>query len=114
MSNLQKAIDILSDNIMKYRQSQQVSGDEICEYMRQISGILFYLETERAMYHDSFQNKVNELVLAGDSVARSENKAHVEVPEMYKLRRIMDSAYSVLDAMRSQLSWLKQEKNISQ
>jgi len=46
-------------------------------------------------------------VLNGDSVSRAENTAHVQVPEMYLLRRVMDSAYTCCDAIRTQISWIK-------
>jgi hypothetical protein len=50
-------------------------------------------------------------VLSGLSVARAENEAHVKVPEMYLLRRVMDAGYEVIGAIRTNISYLKSERN---
>jgi len=107
MTDLEKALSHISDNIKKYRESDPNDGNGLVEILQQISSTLFYLEKERAKYHEDFQRRINEGVLSGESVARSENKAHLEVPEMYLLRRVMDSAYKVGDAIRTQISWIK-------
>lgn len=107
MNQLEKALDIISENIKKYRKLTPNDGDGLTEILQQVTATLFYLEKERAKFHDAYQSRVNQLVLAGNSVSRSENMAHVEVPEMYMLRRVMDSAYTTCDAIRTQISWIK-------
>jgi cysteinyl-tRNA synthetase len=113
MTNLQKALDHITDYIKKYRDTDPNDGESLTAILQQITATLFYLEKERASYHNTFQTTINQLVLGGDSVSRAENTAHVQVPEMYLLRRVMDSAYTCCDAIRSQLSWLKMEINQS-
>ena len=107
MTELEKAINHVSEQIKKFRNTKPDDGNTLVEINQQISASLFYLEKERANYHKVFQDCINQLVLSGDSVARAENKAHVEVPEMYLLRRIMDSAYKVCNAIRTHVSWIK-------
>lgn len=107
MTPFETALNIVSDNIKKYRETPANDGNTLTEILQQVTSTLYYLEKERAKYHDKYQNRINELVLAGNSVSRAENLAHVDVPEMYLLRRVMDAAYQCCDAMRSHLSWIK-------
>lgn len=107
MSDLEKALELISEQIKQYRQTEPTDGNKLVEINQQIAATLFYLEKERAKYHEQFQAEISNFILAGDSVSRAENKAHVSVPEMYLLRRIMDSAYTVCDSIRTQVSWIK-------
>lgn len=107
MTALEQAVNHLSEQIIKYRNTPPDDGNTLVAINQQISSTLFYLEKERAKYHQTFQETINALVINGESVSRAENTANVKVPEMYMLRRIMDSAYNVCDAIRSQSSWIK-------
>ena len=111
MDNLQLALEHITSEITKYRQTSVDDGEALVSILQQITTTLFYLEKERAEYHTKFQDEINLLILEGNSVARSENQAHVKVPEMYLLRHIMSSAYEVVGALRTQISWLKSERN---
>ena len=44
------------------------------------------------------------------SVAASKIRADEQVPEIYMLRRVMNAAYRVADAMRSNISYIKKEQ----
>jgi len=107
MTDLERALNHITDYIKKYRETEPNDGESLTAILQQITATLFYLEKERAKYHSTFQNTINKLVLNGDSVSRAENTAHVQVPEMYLLRRVMDSAYTCCDAIRTQISWIK-------
>jgi hypothetical protein len=107
MSAFSTALDHVSEQIIKYRKTAPNDGNTLVEINQQITSTLFYLEKERAAYHAKFQQEIADNVKAGDSVSRAENKAHLSVPEMYLLRRIMDSAYTVCDSIRTQVSWIK-------
>jgi len=111
MSGFTKALDHISSEIKRYRELKELNGEVLTEILQQVTGTLFYLEKERANYHAAWQSKVHTLVLEGKSVARAENEAHVQVPEMYMLRRIMDSAYEVVGAIRTNISFLKSQIN---
>ncbi len=102
-----KALDHVSFYIKAYRDTDLNDGNGLAECLQQISATLFYLEKERAVFHDQFQKRIHQLILAGDSVSRAENKANAEIPQMYLLRRVMDSAYKACDAIRTNISWLK-------
>lgn len=108
--NLTKALENITVNVKEYRTCQITDGNKLLEILQQLTATLYYLEKERAEYHTKFQNVINKLVLEGESVARSENTAHKEVPELYMLRHIMTSAYTVVDSIRSTLSWVKLER----
>lgn len=101
------ALENVSNYIKLYRDADPNDGNTLVECLQQITATLFYLEKERAVFHDQFQKRINELVLEGKSVSRAENMAHAEIPQMYLLRRVMDSAYKCCDAIRTNVSWLK-------
>ena len=113
MSNLEKALDVITENIKDYRSCEITDGIRLLEILQQLTATLFYLEKERSMYHEKFQNIINAQVLSGESVARSENTAHKQVPEMYMLRHIMTSAYECVGAIRTTISYIKIEINNS-
>jgi hypothetical protein len=107
MTHIEQSLNHLSEFIKKYRELFPDDGDGIVECMQQVSPVLYYLEGERAKAHDRFQRIIHTEVLNGNSVSRAENLAHVQVPEMYQLRKVIDSAYVTIEAMRSQLAWIK-------
>jgi hypothetical protein len=111
MSDLQKALDHIIEQVKKYRSTGVDDGEALVGILQQLTATLFYLEKERAEYHSKFQEVINLSILEGNSVARSENHAHIQVPEMYMLRHVMSSAYEVVGALRSQISWLKMERS---
>ena len=114
MTDLEKALDHITKEIQKYRQCDIMDGETLVNILQQITATLFYLEKERSQYHSQFQATINRLVLEGNSVARAENEAHTKVPEMYLLRHIMSSAYEIVGAIRTNISWLKVERNAIQ
>ena len=77
--------------------------------LKSLTSQLYHLEVERALYHDKYQNVIYNLTKENVSVARAENQANIEVPEMYLLRRIMSAAYRVADSIRTNISFGKTE-----
>lgn len=106
-SPFELALENVSTHIKLYRDADPNDGNTMVECLQQITATLFYLEKERAVFHDQFQKRINELIIEGKSVSRAENVAHAEIPQMYLLRRVMDSAYKCCDAIRTSVSWLK-------
>jgi hypothetical protein len=86
------------------------NGDKLNYLLQKITGLLYYLETERSQIHDAFQTAIFEGVKDKKTVARAENEAHVTYPQMYQLRRVMDAGYRISDAIRTNISYLKSEK----
>ena len=74
-----------------------------------MTAYLYYIETIRTEAHQNYEKVIHDRVKEGFSVARATNEANVEVPEMYKLRRLLESGYRVIDAMRTNISFLKSE-----
>ena len=103
-------IEDLNKYVKAYYQSNLQDGNELSMLLQKITGLLYYLESVRSSTHDLFETKVFNLVKDKQSVARAINAAHVEYPEMYQLRRIMDGGYRVVDAIRTNISYLKSEK----
>lgn len=103
------ALTDLSKYISIYKDADaNTDGNTLNECLQKISTALFSLEKERAKAHEKWQSIVHTLVLKQKmTVSRAENEAHVLVPEMYQLRRIMDSGYTTIDAIRSNISWIK-------
>jgi len=109
----QKQIEDLNKYVNMYYKCNLQDGNELSLYLQKITGLLFYLETERSKSHDLYESAVFKLVKGGSSVARAINEANVLYPEMYQLRRIMDGGYRVADAIRTNISYLKSEKQTS-
>lgn len=112
-SNLEIALENITKNVKEYRACQITDGNTLLKILQQLTATLFYLEKERSEYHSKFQNEINRGVLSGESVSRSENEAHKLVPELYMLRHIMTSAYEVVGAIRTTISYIKIEINNS-
>ena len=107
MTEFEKALEMLSKSIKNYREASPDDGNTLVQCLQQIAPILFYLEGERAKAHNKYQNIIHSEILKGTAVNRAENEAHVKVPEMYKLRKLIDSAYETTKAIGVQLSWIK-------
>ena len=69
--------------------------------------ILSQLEFERSEAHE----KHNGILYNYDGpVARANIQADKEVPQLYKLRRIMKAGYEIVGAIRSNISSLNKEQ----
>ena len=110
MTDPSDQITKLNEYVNKYYNCNRQDGNELSLYLQKITGLLYYLESVRSDVHDLYENEVNELVKGGASVARAINEANVKYPMMYQLRRQMDGAYRVADAIRTNISYLKSER----
>ena len=111
MKDVSQQIEKLNAVIIQYYQNEITDGNRLSLAHRDITSILYFLEETRAEIHDLWQTKVYKLVEGGASVSRAENEAHVEYPQMYQLRRLMDAGYRVADSIRTRISYLKNELN---
>jgi hypothetical protein len=107
-----KALEVINDNIREYRQMNGTFDPErLLVIMSQIIGTLHYLEGQRAEAHKAWTGRVYHYsVIEGESINKAEMKANIEVEELYLLRHIMNSGYKNVEAIRSTLSWLRNEK----
>jgi hypothetical protein len=106
-----KELEQLNNYVNQYYKCNRQDGETLMMLLQKITALLYYLETVRSEIHDAYESKVFELVKEGSTVARAVNEANVTYPQMYQLRRIMDGAIRVADAIRTNISYLKQEMN---
>ena len=109
MKSYKDVIASINEDINQYKSLSTDQGTQLNEILKQISAKLYYLETVRSQYHAKWQLRVKELIDNDSSVSRAENLAHVDFPELYELRRTLEGAYGVVNAIRSHLSYLKME-----
>lgn len=113
-SNFDKSLEMLSAEVKKYREMKVMDGTQLNTILQQIVGILFYLESEKTKFHDMYQLCVQRFMKEDKySHAKAENEALVSVPQLYQLRKICEAGGRVADAIRSNLAWLKNERNNS-
>ena len=106
-------IERLNSYVNQYYNCDRNNGNELSLLLQKITALLFYLESVRSEVHDQFETDVFNLVKDGNSVARAVNEANVKHPLMYRLRRIMDGGWRITDAIRTNISYLKSEKQNS-
>jgi hypothetical protein len=111
MKDSNNQIEKLNALVLEYYNVDIQDGGRLSTMPQKITGVLYFLEETRAEIHDLWQTKVYKLVEGGASVSRAENEAHVEYPQMYQLRRLMDAGYRVADSIRTRISYLKNELN---
>jgi hypothetical protein len=103
---LTKWLSAFDNRVDAYGKLKWNEGEKISEYLKDLTVILCHLEHHRKEAHE----KWNSLVFEFDgSVSRAEINANEQVPELYQLRRIMNAGYRVVDAMRSNISFIKKE-----
>ena len=114
MKNFENELQNLTEFIQAYDDASTDDGETLNYLLKKITTTLFYLEKERAIFKKQYEQRIYELTTDKKmTVSRAVNFAEVEVPELYLLRRIMDSAYRNCDAIRTNISFLKNERNNS-
>jgi hypothetical protein len=109
-----KELEKLNHYVNEYYKCNRQDGETLLMLLQKITALLYYLESVRSEIHDAYEGKVFELVKDGQSVARAVNEANVTYPQMYQLRRLMDAGYRVVDAIRTNISYLKHERTNTQ
>jgi len=107
------SLNTITACIKEYEQSDLIHLERLNNLLKVLTSNLYYLESQRADYHAKFQSIIHTLTKEGKSVSRAENEAHTRVPEMYLLRRTLDAAYRCADAIRTNISYMKNEKRNS-
>ena len=103
-------IEKLNRYVNRYYNCNRQDGNELSLLLQKITALLYYLESVRSDIHDQYENEVFNLVKSGHTVSRAVNEANVKHPMMYQLRRIMDAGYKITDAIRTNISYLKSER----
>ena len=99
----------IAELIEEYNSSDIFDGNTLNKQLKELTARLYHIETMRTKAHEDYEKVIHNKVAEGFSVARATNEANVEVPEMYKLRRLLESGYRVVDSMRTNISFLKSE-----
>lgn len=114
MKTINNILEDISILIEAYNDTALNDGEALNEILKKLSTNLFLLETFRASFKKQYESKIYELTKNKSmTVSRAVNIAEVEVSELYLLRRISDSAYRICDVIRTNISFLKRERNFS-
>jgi len=105
----EKQIEQLNAEMQKYYGCDLQNGKELNERLQKIGGLLYYLTTVRAYFHNLYETHLKELVDSGTSVSAAQNACNVKYPEMYRLRRLLEDAQRIHTALQVHISWLKAE-----
>ncbi len=112
--NMKETIEKITQIIVDYNSTSNHNPVGLLDMARNLSTQLFFLEKHRGEFHKKFEGEIHRLVNRPDNslaVNKAVNEANVKFPELYLLRRTMESSYKVLEVMRSELSYLKAEMN---
>lgn len=104
-------LENLRTYIEAYNDTASNDGNALNEILKLITIELSYLEPIRADFKHKFESLVYELTKDKKmTVARAVNEAETKYPELYLLRRVIDNAYRICDAIRTNISFLKSER----
>ena len=106
---MELTLERIAELIEEYNKTNIFNGNKLNEQLKELTSRLYYIETIRTKAHEDYEKVIHTKVAEGFSVARATNQANIEVPEMYQLRRLLESGYRVVDAMRTNISFLKSE-----
>ena len=106
---MKETLNKIADIIDNYNSTDIFDGQTLNNQLKQLTSMLYHVETIRTKAHQDFESVIHSKVKEGFSVARATNEANVAVPEMYRLRRLLESGYRVADSMRTNISFLKSE-----
>ena len=110
MRNIQKHLDNLNTLIDTYQSTEKSDGNTLVGIAQDISITLYWLSEEKTKKHDDFEKYVFSLTTDKNmTVSRAINAAEVKHPDLYRLRYIIRAGYSILDIIRTQISYLKAE-----
>lgn len=104
--NLQQLLEEYRGIVNDYYQCDYTQVETIVQLLKQMTCVLASMETLRA---EAYQKYNGILFKYTGPVSRREIEANERVPELYMLRRIMTAGYKVVEAMRSNVSFVKME-----
>lgn len=114
MKDFEKTLENLTTYIIAYDDTSLSDGDNLNFLLQKITTTLAFLEKHRAHYKLEYEKEIYQLTTdKGMTISKAVNFAENRVPELYMLRRIMDSGYKVADSIRTNISYLKHERNHS-
>lgn len=113
MKDVEKMLNIISECIEEYGNMKQLDGDRLNELLQRTTAAMFFLEEIRSNIHIHYTEHLVEKIGSGISVSKAEAECNNEFPLLYKLRRMMEAGYRCTDSMRTNISYLKNERRQS-
>lgn len=107
MNDLTTILNDINRLIENYHNLKLTLVHDQSEILRGLTTNLYFLEKHRIDAYESWQSVYFQS--KGTSGAAKEREADFKVPELYKLRRIMEGGYKVVDSIRSTISIYKKE-----
>lgn len=105
--DLYTILDNINRLIEDYHNLQLTLVKDQSEILRGLTTNLYFLEKYRIEAYETWQSVYFQS--KGTSGAAKEREADFKVPELYKIRRIMEGGYKVVDSIRSTISIYKKE-----
>ena len=103
---MNSSLERIKEIIKEYKNTDVFDGVKLNEQIKELTSRLYYIETLRTKAHQDYERVIYGKVKEGFSVARATNEANNVVPKMYEYRRLLESGYRVVDAMRTNISFL--------
>lgn len=105
--DLYTILDNIDKWIENYHNLKLVLVKDQSEILRGLTTNLYFLEKYRIEAYETWQSVYFQS--KGTSGAAKEREADFKVPELYKIRRITEGGYKVVDSIRSTISIYKKE-----
>lgn len=105
--DLYTILDNINKAVEGYHNLQLNLVRDQSELLRGLTTNLYFLEKYRIEAYEEWQSVYFQS--KGTSGAAKEREADFKVPELYKIRRIMEGGYKVVDSIRSTISIYKKE-----
>jgi len=105
--DLYTILDNINKAVEEYNVLQLNLVRDQSEILRGLTTNLYFLEKYRIEAYETWQSVYFQS--KGTSGAAKEREADFKVPELYKIRRITEGGYKVVDSIRSTISIYKKE-----
>ena len=108
---MKQQLDNLNTAIETYSNRKAIPGAMLLRINKNINITLCRLAVIRDEYHTKYEKVIFDSISKGDSAAKGTNKAKIEVPELYLLRKVILAAEGISKQISQEVSWLKSEMN---
>ena len=106
---MEKLIEAITTIIEDYNKDSDHVPQGLLDMGRTLSCSLFFLEKHRAEKQKAFEATIYSEKMGGQSVSSATNTANTRHPELYMLRRLMESAEKVHIQISVELKWMHAE-----
>jgi hypothetical protein len=105
-----KELEELFDLVKEYRESTERQGEQLIYLQKKITGLLYYLTTLEIMAKEQYNELVAVKLGNGVNVTKAIREVDHDYPDYYRLKKIIDAAYKVVDAINSELIFYQSQK----